>query len=39
VEAMTAAAMELLDMPDRLAALDRPEPLAQRLQTKAGSWM
>ncbi len=27
-EALTAAALKLLDMPERLEAMDRPEPLA-----------
>jgi hypothetical protein len=29
-EALTAAALKLLDMPERLEAMDRPEPLTTR---------
>lgn len=29
-EALTAAALKLLDMPERLEAMDRPEPLITR---------
>ncbi len=29
-EALTAAALKLLDMPERLEAMDRPEPVTAR---------